>query len=96
MIHFCKWKQHMDPFFGTRSHIKTTHRSPRDIPETPTGGQSRCRDRDHVDIISFTVSVIMVDGVYASREFNSLRQGHIFGVSPGWDASNEVFNNFNE
>ncbi|KAL9995741.1 hypothetical protein Hdeb2414_s0774g00945571 [Helianthus debilis subsp. tardiflorus] len=57
MIHFCKWKQHMDPLFGTRSHIKTTHRSPWDIPETPTGGQSRCRDRDHVDIISFTVSV---------------------------------------
>ncbi|KAM0068596.1 hypothetical protein Hdeb2414_s0002g00074991 [Helianthus debilis subsp. tardiflorus] len=37
MIHFCKWKQHMDPLFGTRSHIKTTHRSPWDIPETPTG-----------------------------------------------------------
>ncbi|MFS7995486.1 hypothetical protein Hanom_Chr12g01118481 [Helianthus anomalus] len=36
MIHFCKWKQHMDPFFGTCSHIKTTHRSPRDIPEIPT------------------------------------------------------------
>ncbi|MFS8024810.1 putative maleylacetate reductase [Helianthus anomalus] len=41
MIHFCKWKQHMDPFFGTRSHIKTTHRSPRDIPETPIATRTK-------------------------------------------------------